>query len=368
IWLYYDKLYKGGDNGEYLFRQAAKRADGITHCYVIDHSTRYYRRLRRDGYRHLLRPNSLWLRLHTLNAEQFCVTHRNKLRYLGFKVHGRQFFANLVRAKTVATSHGLVIDHVPKSAGQQRDNAVLHFCASPRERDALLLPDYGFAAANVKLLGIPRFDGLRDEQRDFVLLAPTWRVGVLPPMAEGDDRYLDTFPETAYFQTFNALIHHPALLDGLARRGRRLKFLLHPVFAANKPHFQPPPGVDVIRGDTEADYVELMSRAAVMVTDYSGIQYDFAYLRKPLVYYHPPELPHHYKPSQVFSYDEDAFGPVLTNPDDVVAEALAAVDRGEPTAEHRARMNAFFAFDDRGNAERIYQALIASSQPAGRRS
>ena len=36
IWLFFDKLYKAGDNGEYAFRHAMKRNDGIECYYVIN--------------------------------------------------------------------------------------------------------------------------------------------------------------------------------------------------------------------------------------------------------------------------------------------------------------------------------------------
>ena len=54
-----------------------------------------------------------------------------------------------------------------------------------------------------------------------------------------------------------------------------------------------------------------------MVTDYSGIQFDFAYMRKPLVYYHPEELEAHYEEG-TFHYDTMAFGEIVREEDELV--------------------------------------------------
>ena len=36
IWMFFDKIYKGGDSSEYLFRYSSKMDDGITKYYLID--------------------------------------------------------------------------------------------------------------------------------------------------------------------------------------------------------------------------------------------------------------------------------------------------------------------------------------------
>ena len=49
IWLMYDKLYKGGDSCEYLYRYCADKKDGISRYYIIDKNTSDYKRLKADG-------------------------------------------------------------------------------------------------------------------------------------------------------------------------------------------------------------------------------------------------------------------------------------------------------------------------------
>ena len=52
IWLTYDKLYKGGDCGEYLYRYMCTRKDYVTPAYVINRDSPDYKRLKKEGYHH----------------------------------------------------------------------------------------------------------------------------------------------------------------------------------------------------------------------------------------------------------------------------------------------------------------------------
>ena len=53
IWLFLDKIYKGGDSSEYIYRYAAKQKDGIKKYYLLDRSSADYARLKKEGYNRL---------------------------------------------------------------------------------------------------------------------------------------------------------------------------------------------------------------------------------------------------------------------------------------------------------------------------
>ena len=57
----------------------------------------------------------------------------------------------------------------------------------------------------------------------------------------------------------------------------------------------------------ETSYEKILTESSLMVTDYSGVQFDFAYMRKPVVYFHSPKLPPHYQEGG-FSYETQGFG------------------------------------------------------------
>ena len=94
-----------------------------------------------------------------------------------------------------------------------------------------------------------------------------------------------------------------------------------------------------------------------MVTDYSGVQFDFAYMKKPVVYYHPEELPPQYE-SGHFSYAEDGFGPIISKQAELV-DALCDYMKNGCAMEERYsdRVGRFFRYTDDRNCERICAAV-----------
>ena len=93
-----------------------------------------------------------------------------------------------------------------------------------------------------------------------------------------------------------------------------------------------------------------------MVTDYSGVQYDFAYMRKPILYFHPEELPPHYDSS--LDYEKDGFGPIIKKENELVKELCIKMDNNcANDIKYINRANNFFEYDDYNNCERIIKAV-----------
>ena len=115
----------------------------------------------------------------------------------------------------------------------------------------------------------------------------------MPPVMGSTRPYNPEFKQTDYFKIFQSLLENERLQKAAEEAGYRILFLLHPVISAQKDDFQVHGNVELLSA-AESNYEKLLTEASLMVTDYSGIQFDFAYMRKPVVYFHPPKLPPHY--------------------------------------------------------------------------
>ena len=107
----------------------------------------------------------------------------------------------------------------------------------------------------------------------------------------------------------NSLINDPRLLEAAKRLGYRIKYVLHPIVSVQAKDFTPNDVVDIIPSIGDMSYEDLFCESALMVTDYSGVQFDFAYMRKPVLYFHSDEIPAHYEEG-TFYYDTMAFGEI----------------------------------------------------------
>src|SRR5581483_773963 len=111
------------------------------------------------------------------------------------------------------------------------------------------------------------------------------------------------------------------------------------------------------------DYRTAFSKSGVLVTDYSSVAFDFAYLKKPVVYAQFDKAKfyteHPWDPGY-FSYDEDGFGPVAYDYEDTVREVVKTIDSDcEMSAKYIRRVERFFYKFDKHNSQRVYDAIVS---------
>ena len=387
--LYFDKLYMGGDNGQHLFEYASARAAAegsrADHRYLAHGSSAVYSDLKRRGLKVIDFASPL-RKLYALNAWLVAATHPNVFAYCGLNAFERRWFAAALRAHVVCIQHGLTVQDIPQHQARQVDNTERYYCASPVEVANLRRPAYCYPENALKLTGLARYDGLVPDTRPVVLLCPTWRRYVANDVSHmGRTRqYTETFTASEFYRIYSGVLTDAALLMRLRERGYRLRFVLHPTLTEQTPDFRALVRADPLASEVvdiepaaEQGYEHHLRQGAVLVTDYSGIQFDFATMRKPLVYFHPDTLPPSY-PMGGYSPERDGFGPVVRDLDALrttVLDLIAAAEDHPPnsvqevppggarrfprlSAEYAQRVDAFFPFADRRNCERIYSELV----------
>ena len=130
------------------------------------------------------------------------------------------------------------------------------------------------------------------------------------------------------------MINDKKLIETAKKHNYKITYLLHPAISAQKEDFEKNEDVEIIAATDNMNYEKILTEASLMVTDYSGVQFDFAYMRKPIVYYHPNELPPHYDAGGL-QYETMGFGPICKTHEEIVAQLC----------------------DDYNNCERIYQSI-----------
>ena len=361
IWFFMDKIYKGGDNAEYLYRFVATQKSGVKARYLIDRAAPDAARLRADGFHPLYRGTFAHY-MNLLHAELLIASNSTVLELNHISPATSAYIRDLINFHVVCVQHGLSVQRIAAAQNRLRDNTRLYFCASPVEIENLSRPIYDYEGYDaLRLTGVPRFDGLTDRAKKQILLAPTWRMqaAVTVRKNEGVQRdYNPLFKETPYFKVYNDLIHHPRLLKAAKEYGYTIAYVLHPIVSPQARDFDAAPPVQVIPATGDMSYETLFCESALMVTDYSGVQFDFAYMRKPLLYYLPDALPKHYEEG-AFETESMGFGEVCRDAETLVDKLIDAMRDGCVMPEqYRQRADKFFAFDDRDNCRRIYEELL----------
>jgi len=103
-----------------------------------------------------------------------------------------------------------------------------------------------------------------------------------------------------------------------------------------------------------------------MVTDYSSIAFDAAYIHRPVAYFQF-DTEHMLEGSHVgsrgyFDFDRDGFGPVATTLDDAIREVQNLIEADEPSAEYTARIEQTFPERDGLCSARVVEAVRRSTR------
>lgn len=359
VWIFYDKLYKAGDNAEYLFAYCYKHAKDADSYYMINADSGDYPRLRKKYGKNIIKFESFRQRLITLHADIIFATHAGVLKYCGFKGALQKYFKNLLKARIVCIQHGLTVQDIAQYQNRLKDNTSLYFCASKYEISNLEKPIYGYTGSELKLTGVPRYDGLINDDHHKILITPTWRRNiVITGNKIGTAKvYNPQFKNTNYFKIYNSLVNDRRLIEAAKKYNYKLVYLLHPTLSSQVDDFDTNEYLSVISANSGVSYEKMLTESSLMLTDYSGIQFDFAYMKKPVLYYHPKELPPQYGET-VYKYDTMGFGPVITEYDEIVSELCQYMENNcRMKKKYIERVDDFFAYTDNNNCKRIYETI-----------
>ena len=358
IWMAWDKLYKAGDNGEYMYQYCHKHKKANVY-YMVKKDSLDYPRLKKQNPKYVVTFKSFKARFIALHSEVILNTHANIVSYLGFEFMAKPFICGLFNPEVICIQHGLTIQRIAQFQNRVFDNIKLYCCASPVEVQNISDEMYGFSPESIKLTGLARYDGLRSNDQKTILITPTWRRNVVNSnVAHIKKTHNDNFKNSDYFQIYNSLINNRELIDCANATGYKIVYLLHPAMSGQLEDFDKNEYVSIVPATGDINYEKILTESSLMVTDYSGVQFDFAYQRKPLVYYHPDKLPPHYDVG-LLDYETMAFGPVCKNEEQIVSE-LCDYMRNNCVMKDKYRTNAdkFFAYDDFGSCERIYNEIM----------
>lgn len=361
IWLFMDKIYKGADSSEYIYRYAAKQKDGIKKYYLLDKSSADYARMVKEGYKPLVR-GSLKHRLVFLNADMVIASNSTVFAFNDYTFERSLPIRGDVHFDVACVQHGMSVQKIAVAQQRLRDNTRLYFCASKYEIENLSKPEYDYVGYDaLKLTGVPRYDGLVNRAQKIIVISPTWRMqSALPPQkSESFARdYNPNFKETEYYRVYNGLINDPRLLEAARKYGYRIQYVLHPIVSPQHDDFTKNDVVEIIPSIGDMSYEKIFCEGALMVTDFSGVQFDFAYMRKPVIYLHHEDIPQHYEEG-TFHYKTMGFGEICHTNDELIDVLCKYMKNDCVMPElYRQRADDFFEFSDNHNCERIYPIML----------
>lgn len=238
----------------------------------------------------------------------------------------------------------------------------LFACSAQREYE-FVSRKFGYPKENVQLLGLCRFDNLLSphQVRRQILIMPTMREWLRSVSSDTElyEGHRD-ISKSEYVVTWNRLLNNPELHQLLDRENVDLVFFPHAsmqkyveMFTLKSKHIK-------VASAKDYDVQQLLMESAMLVTDYSSIYFDFAYMKKPLVYYQFDY--EKYRKGQYqegyFSYENDGFGPVVRTESELLTVLRNGIqNRFALDMKYEKRVDSFFAYHDTKNCERTFAAI-----------
>jgi hypothetical protein len=377
-WVLMDRVHDANDSGEVLFRYLRQHHPEINAWFVLEKGGKEWARFKAAGHGdRLVAHGSVRWRLLMAHAIHVLSSHAElaliappaigEFTNPGWRFHFLQ--------------HGVIKDDLSSWLDPKKLET---FVVSTRQEFASIAGDhtpYIFTTKEVALTGLPRFDRLHEiglrfppERRDLLLVAPTWRNGLMSPMIAGTQRRpLDTsLLETEFVRHWIDYLRDERLASACREHGLRLSFLPHPNLQPLLPLMDLPPHVEPLSYEGR-DVQELFARTRVLVTDFSSVAFNAAYLERPVVYYQFDAESvlggGHVGRRGYFDYARDGFGPVAGTHAQALDATIRVLSHGPtPLPEYAARIEATFPLRDGLSCQRVVKRVLQTQQNRSRHS
>ena len=357
IWLICEDEMEARDNGFCFFEYLNMNHPEITSYYAINKKSKDYNKVKSTG--KAIKYGGLKHWIYYFNCKYNISSQKAgnpdaAICYVLERI-------GLNKNKNVFLQHGITINKA-EWLFYKNSKIRLFICGAKPEYD-YILKYFGYPKNYVCYTGFNRFDYYHENtvNKKQVVLMPSWREWIASKN-EFSNKFEDTsdFRNTEYYKRYKSLINNKELIDFLEKNDIKLYFYPHRNMQKYIEYFDSKSKNIIIVSNNDIDIKDLLIKSALMITDYSSVAMDFAYMKKPVIYYQFDE--ERFRKAQYekgyFDYRKDGFGNVVINEDDVIKCIIDSYNNGfklKPIFEKK--HDVFFPLYDNHNCDRIYNVI-----------
>ncbi len=358
LWLICDNENEARDNGYWLFKYIVENHPEQDIVYAINKKSPDFNKVKNLGNTVNYGTLKHWI--------LYLTAKKNISSQKGGKPNAAVCYFlevnRILKNTRIFLQHGIIKDDMP-FLHFENTQMKMFICSTDREW-RFVSEKYGYPKGYVKKLGLCRFDMLHDNmpiKQNQVLVMPTWRSWIGTPTSDSYKiENISDFKNTEYFKAWNGFLGNKEVHRILKENNLKMIFYPHRDMQSFINDFNIDDENIIIAKWPEYDVQQLLKESAYLITDFSSIAMDFAYMKKRLTYYqfdYETFRQGHY-PEGYFSYENDGFGKVCYTLDEVLSEFKSAVSENFVNKpEYLKRHKEFFDVYDSNNCERNYLAI-----------
>ena len=349
LWLISERKTDARDNAFFFFEYMVKNHPEVNCAYVIDKNSADFEKVKKLG--KTVEPNTFSHMLAFAAAEVRISTH-----YMGYAPDTYRFAVmkklGLILGKDVFLQHGIMANDA-KELHYPNAKPDLFICTAGDEYK-FIKENFGHKDGVVKKIGLCRYDSIKNNAKKQILIMPTWRY-FLRNLSDAE------FIKSDYYKNFYEILTDKNLNSALSKHGYEIILYLH--YELQKfSHLFKTDLQNVKIADFENYGVrELLMESSLLVTDYSSVFFDFAYMRKPILYFWFDEekfFATQYDKGY-FGCRKDGFGCVVKTKGEVVNFLINKLENGMKNDEvYSERADKFFGEEISCRCEKTYREIL----------
>ena len=350
IWIIGERGDDARDNGYHMFKYMCKNHPEIETWFLIREDSPDYKKVSCLGKTTPFNSFRHWLLY--FSAECIMSCYDRNYYTPNHNWHFQMFAEKRSRAKIVFLQHGVIKDDL-RMYHKDKTGFDIFICGAKPEYDYVSTV-YGYDNHEVRYTGLARYDALHEYSvKRQVLIMPTWR-NWLPDLPD------ESFIKENYYMAWYSLICD-SRIKTLSEK-YHVEFIFYPHYLMQKYlHLFRTENNGILLADIKKyDIQALLKESMLLITDYSSVMFDFAYMKKPVVYYQfdsDDVFKRHYHKGY-FDYVRDGFGKVCMDKNAVLKETENVLENNGCLDDlYGSRIARFFPLHDTDNCERIYQEV-----------
>lgn len=349
LWLICEHL-TARDNGYVFFKYMREKHPEIPCYYAIDYNHNDFKKVEKIG--NTVKWGSIKHYYYYMSATWNLSSHKNGSPNHNLFTTLRLYF-NLYN-NFVFLQHGILYQN--NDMFHKNKSKFRYFVCGAKPEYDFLKEKYGYTDRELIYTGLARFDNLHNTKCDnqIILYMPTYR------------RYLvdrEKLEMSEYYKGIISFINSKELNDLLEINNKYLYFCPHNGFKDNVDLFYSNNNRVKVIDISKQDVQQLLIKGSTLITDFSSLHSDFAYMKKPIIYYQYDKKDFDEKHIGKYAYDtyynykKDGFGKVTENENDLLKELENIIINNSIEKKYLDKIDKFFKLNDKQNCERIFNKI-----------
>ena len=358
VWLICERRTEARENGYWFFKYMCENHPEVESIYAIEESSVDYDKVaslgkvvRFGSFKHWL---YYWTARKNLSSQKEGKPNPALCYILEVYLGARK--------NRVYLKHG-IIHNYQRWIFKDISKINLMICGAKRELE-YMNKEFGYSSNELALTGLSRYDHLLTphEVKRQILIMPTMREWLRAISSETDvyESSRDV-SQSEYVVTYNNLLNNKELHHILDANDIKLVFYPHNGMQKYFNLFKSGHKRITIADNQHYDVQALLMESAMLVTDYSSIHFDFAYMKKPLAYWQFDSerfFAEQYGKGY-FRFDEDGFGPLCAEKEQIIDFIEAELKNGmQVEAKYAERAERNFIEFSTDHCRKTYEEIL----------